>query len=65
MGDVSPALSQRLEKIALIFCKSALLVAIYDLNLSFKMQFLNFYSRRTPKVLPVWPFFLVLCMKDV
>ena len=30
VGDVSPALSQRLKKSALILCKSAFLVAIYD-----------------------------------
>lgn len=29
------------------------------------MQILSFSSRRTPKILPVWPFFLVLYMKDV
>ena len=39
---VSPALSQKVEKGALIFWKTVLIVAIYGLNFLFKMQFLTF-----------------------
>ena len=39
VGDVSPALSQRLKKSALILCKSAFLVAIYDWNYYLKCKF--------------------------
>ena len=39
--EVPPALFQKLEKSALILGKNALIVVIYGLNFSFKMQFLR------------------------
>ena len=39
--QVSPALFQKLKKSALILGKNALIVVIYGLNFSFKMQFLR------------------------
>ena len=40
-GEVSPTLSWKLEESALILRKSVLILVIFELNFSFKMQFLS------------------------
>ena len=62
MGDVSPALFLKLEKSALIFWENALIVVIYVLNFSFKMQFLRVSRRKNRRFFPAETFFLVLYM---
>ena len=47
--EVSPALSQKMKK-------STLIVAIYGLNFSFKMQFLSFSRRKNQKYFPFLAF---------
>ena len=60
--EVFPALFQKLEKSALILRKNALIVIIFGLNYSFKMQFLRVSRRRNHIFFPAAPFFLVLYM---
>ena len=60
LGEVSPALFPELAKSALALEKNDLIVVIYELNFSFKMQFLGISRRKNEWFLPVWPFFLVL-----
>ena len=60
MGEVSPALFQKLEKSVEILGKNALIVAIYGLHFSCGLR----VSRtRNPKFYPVGPFFHVLYIK--
>ena len=47
----------------LILRKSVLILVIFGLNFSFKMQFLSFSRRKNPKFFPVWPFVLEFLMK--
>ena len=49
VGEVSPALSWKLGKSALILRKSVLILVIFGLNFSFKMQFLSLSSRKNLK----------------
>ena len=58
-GEISPALSRKLEKRSLILGKSTLIVAIYLKHFSLKMHFLSFSRRSNPKY-PSGPVFLVL-----
>ena len=44
-GKVAPALFQRLEKSVSILEKNVLVVIAYELNFSFKMQFLRVFRR--------------------
>ena len=60
--EVFPALFQKLEKRALILGENALIVVIFGLNYSFKMQFLRVSRRRNQIFFPAAPFFLVLYM---
>ena len=46
-GGVSPTLFQKLGKSALILGKNALIVVIYGLNFSIKMQFLRVSRKKT------------------
>ena len=46
-GQVSPALFQKYEKSALILGKNVLILVIYGLNFSFKMQFLRVSRNKT------------------
>ena len=50
------------KKSALIFGENALIVVIYVLNFSFKMQFLRVSRRKNQRFFPAGPFFLVLYM---
>ena len=59
-GEISPALSRKLERSSLIFRKNPQIVVIYWLNFSFKMHLLSFSRRRTPNVSPAGPVLLVL-----
>ena len=61
-GEVSPALVKKLDKSALIWRKNALIVVIYGLNFSFKMQFLIVSRRKSQEFFPMAPFFFVLYM---
>ena len=49
VGEVSPALSWKLEKSVLILRKSVLILVIFGLNFSFKMQFLSLPRRKNLK----------------
>ena len=51
-GEVSPALFRKLEKSALIWGKNALIVVIYGLNFSFKMQFFRVSRQKNRRFLP-------------
>ena len=62
-GEISPALFQKLEKSALILGKNALIIVIYGLNLSFKMQFLRVFRRKIRICFPTETFFLMLYMR--
>ena len=57
-GEISPALSRKLEKNSLILGKSALIVAIYWLNFSFKCIFKVFLGGKTRKFYLQGPSFL-------
>ena len=64
-GEVYPALFQKLKKSALNLEKIAcghcgLIVAIYELNFLFKMQFSRVSRRKNRRFFPAGPFFLVL-----
>ena len=61
-GEVPPALFRKLKKSALIFGENTLIVVIYVLSFSFKMQFLRVSRRKNRRFFPVGPFFLVLYM---
>ena len=54
----------KIEKSALILGKNFLIVVIYGLNFSFKMQFLRVSRRKNRRFFPAWPFFFVLYMID-
>ena len=58
-GKVYPALFQKLKKSALILRKNVLIVVIYKLNFSFKMQSLRVSRRKNRRFMPVGSFFLV------
>ena len=60
-GEVSPALFQKLEKSALILGKNALIVVIYRLNFSFKMQFLRVYRIKTGDFPPQGKIYFSCC----
>ena len=61
-GEVYPALFQKLEKNTLFLEKITLIVVIYGLNFSFKIQFLRVSRRKNRRFLPAGPFFLELYM---
>ena len=61
--EVPPALFQKLEKSALILGKNALIVVIYGLNFSFKMQFLR-VPGINPEVFPCRAKFLSRVVHD-
>ena len=56
--EKSPHLFWRLEKRALILGEYALIAVIYELNFSFKVQFLRAFRRKTP--FPAGAFFFLL-----
>ena len=61
-GEVSPALSWKLEESALILGKKVLILIIYRINFSFKIEKLSGFScRKSSKFFPVRPlvFFLM------
>ena len=51
-----------MDKSVLIWRKNALIVVIYGLNFSFKMQFLIVFRRKSQRFFPTAPFFFVLYM---
>ena len=61
-GKVYPALFQKLEKNTLFLEKITLIVVIYGLNFSFKIQFLRVSRRKNQRFLPAGLFFLELYM---
>ena len=61
-GEYYPALFAKIGKSALIQGKNALVLIIYVLNFSFKMQFLSVSMRKNVRFYPEGPFFLVLYM---
>ena len=50
------------KKVLLFWGKKALILVIYRLNFSLKMQFLSFSWRKSPKFLRVWSFVFVFLM---
>ena len=56
----APTLFRKLEKISLIFRKKSLIVAIYELNVSFEMQLLRVSRRKNQRFYPTGPLFFVL-----
>ena len=61
-GEVSPALSWKLEKSALILGKKVLILIIYRINFLLKIQFLGFSCRKSSKFFPVRPFIFLFLM---
>ena len=61
-GEVSPALSWKLEESALILGKKVLILIIYRINFLLKIQFLGFSSRKSSKFFPVRPFIFLFLM---
>ena len=59
-GEVSPALFLKLEKSALILGKNALIVVIFVINFSSKVQLLGVSRRKNWRFFPAGPFFFVL-----
>ena len=59
-GGGLPSPFSKIGKTCPNFGKNALIVAIFGLNFSFKMQYLRVFSRKNRISFPVGPFFLVL-----